>query len=186
MNCGFIARLGRAPFFTASALLFCAALLPAFSTRAVASRPLKLAVFDFELEDFSAGGALLPESAADLEQLKRVTEEVRSLMRETGRYELADVSGAASEEPVKGHWLRKCNGCEAMIAAKLGAEQSFAGTVTRISRTEYTVGFRIRDAKTGAILFDGQTDLRMGASYSWSRGAAWLVKNRLLASQEQR
>jgi hypothetical protein len=26
----------------------------------------------------------------------------------------------------------------------------------------------------------------MGADYSWDRGAAWLIKNRLLASQDQK
>ena len=68
---------------------------------------------------------------------------------------------------------------------KLGAEQSFVGIVTRISRTEYTVRFHIRDARTGTVIFNKQTDLRMGADYSWSRGAAWLIKNRLLDSQDQ-
>jgi hypothetical protein len=57
--------------------------------------------------------------------------------------------------------------------------------VTRISRTEYTVRFQIRDARTGALIFNKQTDLRMGADYSWNPGAAWLIKNRLLDSQVQ-
>ena len=57
--------------------------------------------------------------------------------------------------------------------------------MTRISRTEYTVQYQIRDARTGSVISNKQTDLRMGADYSWSRGAAWLIKNRLLASQDQ-
>ncbi len=28
-----------------------------------------------------------------------------------------------------------------------------------------------------------QTDLRIGANYSWDRGAAWLIKSRLLEKQ---
>ena len=43
-----------------------------------------------------------------------------------------------------------------------------------------------RDARTGALVSVQQTDLRIGANYSWSRGAAWLVKNRLLDTQAQR
>ncbi|MGH6868286.1 MAG: DUF2380 domain-containing protein, partial [Methylocella sp.] len=68
---------------------------------------------------------------------------------------------------------------------KLGADQSLIGIVTRISRMEYTVRFQIRDARDGAVIFNKQTDLRMGANYSWDRGVAWLIKNRLLNSQDQ-
>ncbi len=50
---------------------------------------------------------------------------------------------------------------------------------------EYTVRFQIRDAQTGAVISNKQTDLRMGANYSWSRRAAWLIQNRLLDSQDQ-
>jgi Protein of unknown function (DUF2380) len=42
-----------------------------------------------------------------------------------------------------------------------------------------------RDAQNGAVIFNKQTDLRMGANYSWSRGATWLIKNRLLNGQDQ-
>jgi hypothetical protein len=47
------------------------------------------------------------------------------------------------------------------------------------------VRFRIRDARTGAVVSNEESGLRMGADYSWSRGAAELVKDRLLASGAQ-
>ena len=74
---------------------------------------------------------------------------------------------------------------EAAIALKLGAEQSFVGVVKRISRTEYTVRFQIRDARTGAIVSDADSGLRMGADNSWSRGAVRLIKDRILESRDQ-
>ncbi|MGH6857179.1 MAG: DUF3280 domain-containing protein, partial [Methylocella sp.] len=163
---------------------FCAALLPAFVTSANTPPPVKLAIFDFELEDFSAGGQLIGESPADTAQLKLATVEARRLIVQSGRYRLVDVSGAGAEA-VKAHSLRKCNGCDAGIAFKLGADQSMIGIVTRISRMEYTVRFQIRDARDGAVIFNKQTGLRMGANYSWDRGVAWLIKNRLLSSQDQ-
>jgi len=52
--------------------------------------------------------------------------------------------------------------------------------VRRITRTEYAVRFQLSDAQTGAVLANQETDLRMGANYSWSRGAARLIKDRLL------
>jgi hypothetical protein len=143
------------------------------------SAPIKIAVFDFELDDSSAGAGIAGDPAADLAQLDRVTSEARRVISESGRYRVVDVASAEGEG-VKSRSLRQCNGCEAAIAAKLGADQSFVGVVTRISRTEYVVRFQIRDARTGAPVIVRQSDLRIGADYSWNRGAASLINNGLL------
>lgn len=166
----------RRTFVTAS--LLCAALLVELPA-AAAPAPIKLAIFDFELEDSSAGAAATGETPSDTIQLTSVTNEVRQLFAQSGRYRLIDV-GSADAAAVKAHTLRECNGCDAGIALKLGAEQSFVGVVKRISRTEYMVRFQIRDAPTGAVVSDEDSGLRMGADYSWSRGAARLIKDRLL------
>jgi len=79
--------------------------------------------------------------------------------------------------------LRDCGGCEAAIAKELGADQSLIGVVRRVSRTEYTLGFQVRDARTGAVLTRGDSGLRMGADYSWKRGAVRLVSDRLIDSR---
>jgi hypothetical protein len=157
-------------------LMLSAALLVTFAAGA-ASPPISLAVFDFELEDFSAS----PEgtASADTAQLAKVNDAVRQLLAQSGRYELIDI-GAADAPAAKTHTLRDCNGCDADIALKLGAEQSLVGVVSRISRTEYVVKFHVRDAKTGAVVAKGDSGLRMGADYSWSRGAASLLKAQLL------
>jgi Fe-S cluster biogenesis protein NfuA len=96
-------------------------LLPTFTANAGTSPPLKLAVFNFELEDFSAGASLPAGNSNDAEQLKRVTDEARQLLAQSGRYTLVDIS-SADEEAVKQHLLRNCDGCDAGIALKLGAE----------------------------------------------------------------
>lgn len=184
MKVGFLLRRGRAPSFSVGAFLLCAILPTGFAASAGTSPPIKLAIFDFELEDFSAGASLAAGNSDDSEQLKSVTNVARRLIARSGHHSLVDI-GSADAQAVKEHSLRKCDGCEAAIALKLGAEQSFIGIVTRISRMEYTVRFQIRDAQTGAVISNKQTDLRMGANYSWSRGAAWLIKNRLLDSQDQ-
>jgi hypothetical protein len=164
--------------------LLCAALLAALPAGAATTAPIKLALFDFELEDFSAGASSTGETPSDAEKLTRVTDEVRQLFARSGRYDLVDV-GPADGAAAKAHALRDCGGCDAAIALKLGAEQSFVGVVKRISRTEYTVRFQIRDARTGAVVSDANSGLRMGADDSWSRGAARLIKDRLLESGVQ-
>lgn len=141
--------------------------------------PVKLALFDFELKDFSGGAGIAGDPAADLRHLDDVTGMARQLIAASGRYALVDVAGAEGEG-VKDRSLRECHGCEAAIAEKLGADQSFLGIVTRITRTDYVVSFQIRDARTGAILLTRTSDLRIGADYSWDRGARALIRDHLL------
>lgn len=144
--------------------------------------PVALAVFDFELEDMTAavGGTL---AASDASYLAEVTGGVRDVLGQSGRYRIVDV-GSASGEAAKAGALRDCGGCEAAIAQKLSADQSLIGVVRRVSRTEYTLGFQVRDASTGAVLARGDSGLRLGADYSWKRGAVRLVSDRLIESQQ--
>ena len=162
----------------APAIVF-AAFAPAAVAETVAPSPIKMAVFPFELEDFSAGAAYIPPDDIDREQLRLSTEEARRLIAASGRYQLVDVS-AVNDQAAKAGKLRDCDGCEARIAAGLDADQSMIGIVTRITRMEYAVTFKLRDARSGAIVAVEQTDLRMGANVAWSRGARWLIQNRLL------
>ena len=155
------------------------ALAVAGAAETAAPSPTKIAVFPFELEDFSAGAAYVPPDDIDREQLRLSTEEARRLIPASGRYQLVDVS-AVNDQAAKAGKLRDCDGCEARIAAGLGADQSMIGIVTRVSRTEYAVTYKIRDIRSGAIVDTEQTDLRMGANVAWSRGARWLIQNRLL------
>ena len=160
--------------------LLCAALLAAFAAAAAAPAPIKLAVFDFELEDSSAGASSADQTgSSDAAQLTSVTNAIRQLFAQSGRYDPIDV-GSVDAAVAKAHALRECDGCDAGIALKLGAEQSFVGVIRRISRTEYTVRFQIRDAATAAVVSAGDSGLRMGADYSWGRGAARLINDRLL------
>ena len=82
--------------------------------------------------------------------------------------------------------LRDCDACAAAIALQLSADQSFVGVVRRVSRTEYTIRFQVRDARIGTVISEGDSGLRMGADYSWSRGAVRLIKDRLLENQAQK
>jgi hypothetical protein len=160
-----------------------AIVLAAFATAGTAETaapsPIKMAVFPFELEDFSAGAAYVPPDDIDREQLRLSTEEARRLIAASGRYQLVDVGGV-NDQTAKAGKLRNCDGCDAKIAAGLDADRSMIGIVTRITRMEYAVTYKIRDARSGALLDVRQTDLRMGANVAWSRGARWLIENRLL------
>jgi Protein of unknown function (DUF2380) len=142
----------------------------------------KIAVFDFELDDRSAGGGIIAPDAIDSENLKKSTDEARRMLAASGRYTIVDASSAA-DDVVSAGGIRHCNGCEGPLARKLGADQAMVGIVTRVNRTEYTLQILIRDAQTGAVLSNVFTGLRMGANYAWPRGVKWLMDNQILAAQ---
>jgi hypothetical protein len=157
-----------------------AALVPAEPVVAAAtSAPIKLALFDFELEDSSAAPS---ETPSDATELAHTNDAVRQLLTQSGRYLVVPIGGSANDA-AKNHTVRGCDGCDANIALELGADQSLLGVIGRISRTEYTVSFRLRDARTGRIVSGGDSGLRMGANYSWSRGAVHLIRDQLLEAQ---
>src|SRR5260370_28083836 len=57
--------------------------------------PIKIAGFDFELDDSSAGAGIAGDPAAHLVQLDRVTSEARRGISDSRRYPLVDLASAA-------------------------------------------------------------------------------------------
>ena len=149
---------------------------------AAESGPVKIAVFDFELNDASAGGGIIGKDAIDTENLGKSTEEARRMLSASGRYSVVDTSSVASEVIAAGG-VQHCNGCDGPLATKLGADQSMVGVLTRVNRTEYTLQILVRNAQTGVVVSNNFTGLRMGANYAWPRGVKWLMDNQVLSAQ---
>jgi hypothetical protein len=143
--------------------------------------PVRIAVFDFELNDASAGGGIIGQDAIDAENLGKSTEEARRMLSASGRYSVVDTSSVAGEVIAAGG-IQHCNGCDGPLATKLGADQSMVGVLTRVNRTEFTLQILVRDAQTGAVVSNNFTGLRMGANYAWPRGVKWLMENRILST----
>jgi hypothetical protein len=141
---------------------------------------VKIAVFDFELADKSAGGSMIGQDAVDTEHLKTSTEQARRMLSASGRYAIVDAS-SVSDDVASAGGIQHCNGCEGPLAARLGADQSMVGLITRVSRTEYTLQILVRDTQTGAVVSNVFTGLRMGTNDSWPRGVKWLMSNKILA-----
>jgi hypothetical protein len=158
------------------------AIQPSIQSSWAAEPGVKIAVFDFVLNDRSAGGGIIAQDAIDTENLKMSTEEARRMLAESGRFSIVDAGGAADDVIAAGG-IQHCNGCEGALAKKLGADQSMAGIVTRVNRTEYTLQILVRNAETGAVVSNVFTGLRMGANYAWPRGVKWLMTNRILSAQ---
>src|SRR5690606_2034567 len=152
---------------------------------AAAAEPalVKIAVFDFVLEDRSAGGGIIGPDGLDATYLEQSADEARRILAASGRYSVVD-TGAAADDVIAAGGFQHCNGCEGRFAGKLGADQAMIGIITRITRTEYTVQLLVRDARTGSVLSNAFTGLRMGANHSWPRGVRWLMNHQILAAQQ--
>ena len=76
-----VSRLrARASSWSLGLALFSVVAIAAVGSRAETAPPIKIAVFDFELEDYSAGGGVIGETPEDVAQLKRATDEARQLL----------------------------------------------------------------------------------------------------------
>jgi hypothetical protein len=145
-----------------------------------AGSPVRIAVFDFELEDATPAGTYLPGSGSDSASLEKVSSAARQELAQSGRYDIVDVSKSEAQ-PVKARSLRNCDGCEAPIALQLGAEQALIGVVKKVTATDYYMFVQIRDARTGKIL-DQQGANFAGSEEGWPSGVRMLIKHQVLAT----
>ncbi len=137
------------------------------------------AVFDFELLDTSLEGEIQGPKEAELLRTEMISELLRRLMEESGRYQLVDLAPAAAEIEAAGY-LRGCNGCEVAVAKDLGATLAVTGVVQKVSNLILNINIYIRDVASGRLVKAMSADIRGNTDQSWSRGVSWLVRNRLL------
>jgi hypothetical protein len=158
------------------------AFAPAFAADNAKQAPVRIAVFDFELDDLTPAAALLNKATSDAAALDKVSIEARRQLAQSGRYSIVDVS-KVDAKPVKEKALRNCDGCDAGIAAQLGAEQSLVGIVRRATQTDYYVLILIRDARSGKLI-DQQGANFAGGEEGWASGVRMLIKHQVLVSQD--
>jgi hypothetical protein len=167
----------------ATGLLWLAlAALPALAADAQ-TPPVRIAVFDFELEDVSAAAALPDKGASNTPAMQAIMQNVstkaRQVMAQSGRYSLVDVS-QVDAKPVREKSLADCDGCENAIALQLGAEQAMIGVVRRISMTDYYVLVQISECRTGKVLTQEVANFA-GGDDGWANGVANLIRHQVLA-----
>ncbi|MEP6547143.1 MAG: DUF2380 domain-containing protein [Gammaproteobacteria bacterium] len=139
---------------------------------------IKIAVFDFELEDLSAASVILGAQTTSSGALDTVSQTARKELAKSGRYVVIDPSHEGTAVP-KGTALKDCDGCDAPLASRLGADQSLIGVVRRVSQTDYYVLVQIRDAHTGAVLAQEAANFA-GGEEGWASGVRMLIDHQVL------
>ena len=166
-----------------AAALAVAALSLATPARA-AEEPLPLAVFDFELIDTSLEGEVSGPREDEQKRLGLISDLLRKMLAESGRYEIVDVAPAAAKIEDAGY-IHGCNGCDAKIAGELGAERALTGTVQKVSNLILNINLYERDVASGELLRAMSVDIRSNTDKSWSRGVSYLVRNRILKGKKK-
>jgi hypothetical protein len=134
----------------------------------------KAAIFPFELIDVSLSGEYLGPKADEAQRLVLATEELRRLAARDAGYDVLDLSGLKSDIERTGPFHR-CDGCEADIARRAGAEIALTGTVRKISELVLVVHIYVRDVATGKVTDVHRVELRGNSDETWLRGVRRLV-----------
>ena len=156
--------------------------LPAFAAKASKAAPTRIAVFAFELEDESPAASLLNQATSTAAAMEKVNSDARAELTQSGRYDVIDAS-KTDMSAVANRSFKSCDGCEAGIALKLGAQQSLIGIVKRATQTDYYIVIQIRDARSGKVL-DQQAANFAGGEEGWGTGARMLIRHLVLPSKK--
>jgi hypothetical protein len=134
----------------------------------------KAAIFPFELIDVSLSGQYLGARADETLRLALATEELRRLAAREAGYEVVDLDRFKSDIAQSGPF-HKCDGCEADIARRAGAEIALTGTVRKISELVLVVHIYVRAVSTGKVTDVHRVELRGNSDETWLRGVRRLV-----------
>ncbi len=144
---------------------------------AARAEALRAAAFPFELYDTSLQGEQGGAGANEHARLALIDGELHDLLAKSGRYEPVPLGAEAAKAGDMD--LRTCDGCEVPLARDLGAAVSVVGWVQKVSPLILNINLVIRDAKTGNVLNAGSVDIRGDTDESWSRGVAYLLRDRM-------
>jgi hypothetical protein len=135
------------------------------------------AVFSFKFDDTSLQGQMQGPEPAEQHRLVALDAELRSRLAASGCCAPVDLQAIAKQ--AQDTDLRTCNGCDVDLARQAGARISVIGWVQKVSNLILNINLVARDVATGKIIEAGSVDIRGNTDESWSRGLAYLLRDRL-------
>ena len=129
------------------------------------AEPPKAAVFDFQLANLGIQGP----TDADKARLGPLSDLLRSLLRDSGRYQIVSTD-PVKNEVAKGAELRKCGGCAEEYAKKLGADVAITGEIQKVSNLILNINVYVKDLKANTPEKAYSVDIRGDNDTSFDRG----------------
>jgi Protein of unknown function (DUF2380) len=153
-----------------------------FAVTAVAAKePSPTAVFSFSFDDTSLQGQMQGPEPAEQRRLVALDAELRTMLVGSECCSMVDLQDVAKQ--AQDTDLRTCNGCDVDLARKVGARISVTGWVQKVSNLILNINLVARDVATSKVIEAGSVDIRGNTEESWSRGLAYLLRNRLHPSE---
>ena len=145
----------------------------------------KTAVLPFDMRDASQDGEYVPQfKTDDLQRLKLVAEELKSLMTKDGRYEVMDLTPYAAEID-KASPFSKCDGCDLEVGQKAGADLVVMGYVDKLSDALISLQIFVRDVKSGEMVKTMSAEIRGNTDELWLHGIRYLWRNRFSPQEKK-
>ena len=135
----------------------------------------KAAVFDFQLANLG----IVPPTQADKDRLPRLSEMVRKMLADSGRYEIVSTD-PVKDEVSKGADLRACGGCAVDYAKKLGAQVAVTGEIQKVSALILNINLYIKEVGNDKPERSYSVDIRGDTDESFDRGVRYIVKHNVL------
>ncbi len=142
----------------------------------------KLAVLPFSLFDESVEGELSAPDAAQEHRIKLCHDDVETILRRSGRYDVVDTSDhlATLERISVGQPFSTCHGCELDAGKALGADLVLLGWVHKTSNLILALFLQLEDVRTGKIIASKAIQIRSNTDRSWKLGFRHLVDQMML------
>ncbi|GAB4368772.1 MAG: hypothetical protein Kow00114_28220 [Kiloniellaceae bacterium] len=144
----------------------------------VEAAPLKVAVFDLELYDTSLEGEMRGRDPAETARLAQLTDRLRAAVAARNDMVAVDVAPLRARLAAMPA-LYSCSGCEAKLAAELGAERSVSGFVYKISTLILYITLAVRDTATGKLVEEASVSIRGNTDESWRHGMDALLQRQI-------
>ncbi|MBM3562382.1 MAG: DUF2380 domain-containing protein [Alphaproteobacteria bacterium] len=158
-------------------LLVFGLLLPLFRAASASSQEprRRLLVLDFELIDTS--NEPVDQSAEHAKRLARARDDIAAGLAARGVYDVVDRAPIAADLDaiLKRTYIRTCNGCEASLATKAGANLVLTGVVNKVSTLILSMAVSIARASTGEMIYHQGFDFRGDNDQSWARATKFFV-----------
>ncbi len=122
----------------------------------------------------------LPTTPEETARITRFTARLKQALDGSGRYRAIDLASIAKDvDAVRD--ITDCNGCEAELARKAGAQVAVVSWVQKVSNLILNMNIRIVNARTGATLKGGSIDIRGNDGQTWDRGLKYLLSEHVVA-----
>lgn len=120
-----------------------------------------------------------PTTPEEVQRVERLEAQLIERMETSGRYVFADTAPVA-DKVARHADMADCSGCDARLAAEVGADLAVTGIVQKTSNLILSLTIFIRDAETGNLVGGGSADMRGNTDETWARAGDYILRNRIL------